>query len=94
MKRLNMGVHCNMYGRCYCFSLVGSGHSKLKRIYLEWSFLTMLLAEKSTRDLVAMQRLWERAVQVEGKASAKALETKRSFMVHATNSNNEKANMA
>lgn len=94
MKRLNMGAHCNMYGRCCCFSLVGSGHSKRKRTCLEWSFLTMLLADQSTRDLVAMQRLWERTVQVEGKASAKTLETKRSFTVRATNNNNKRANMA
>ena len=89
-----MGIHCNMYGRGCCFSLVGSGHSKLKRICLQWSFLIMILADQSTRDLVAMQRLWERAGQVEGKASAKTLETKRSFMVHVTNNNNKKANMA
>lgn len=32
------------------------------------------------RDLLAMQRLWERAFQVEGEASAKTLEIKMSFI--------------
>ena len=39
------------------FSLISPALSKFKHICLQWPFLTLTVADQSTRDL-ATQRLW------------------------------------